>query len=209
MKDGNLKISIEAGEITGVSVNAGLDWTYQRLFETARRKLRKPNPTIETRVQVIVFGCFWCEAVYNEAIRELLLASTKPAAVAESVWENIQRVPFESKFSIVTSFANASDPERARRVLAGLKVVFELRNRLAHFKDKYVSVSGPLTLDELKSEFFNFPDADLIAKLRPPSTEDCAEAIVSGINWLNEIYEEYFQVRRKPLKRRSRKPINR
>ena len=196
MKDGKLKIDFEAGEIMGASVSAGLDRTYQGLFETARLELTKGvRPPIEAGIRLIVFGCFWCEAVCNDATREVLRACTKPAAVAETVWETIKRTSFRSKFPIVAAFAKNPDPERATRVLSGLEMVFELRNRLAHFKDEYVSVAGPLTLDELPLKILNFPDADLIEKLRPPSTEVCAEAIVTGINWLKEIYVESVPVK--------------
>ena len=192
MRDGKLEISFEAGGIRGVSVNAGLDRTYQGLFDTARQELRRPDPPIEAGIRLIVFGCFWCEAVCNEVLRELLHACTKTEVVASAVWKTIRRTPFRSKFSIVAAFAKSPDLERARRVLSDLERVFELRNRLAHFKDEYTPVAGPLTLDELQSLILNFPDADLIKKLRPSSTEVDAEAIVTGINWLNEIFQEYF-----------------
>jgi len=175
-----------------VSVNAGLDLAYERLFEAARAELRRPDPSIEAGIRLIVFGCFWLEAICNETLRKLLRASMKPSAVAEAAWEALKRGTFHAKLDIVSAFAKRPDAERARRVSSALARVFELRNRLAHFKDEDIAVAGSLTLDEFQARFDAFPDADLIAELRPPSTEVSAEAISSGIEWLHDVDQQHF-----------------
>jgi hypothetical protein len=53
-------------------------------------------------------------------------------------------------------------------------------------------VSGTLTPEEFQARFGDFPDADLIAELRPPSVEVLAEAVSAGIEWLSAIDQQYF-----------------
>ena len=192
MEDGILKVKFTAGEIKGVSVNAGLDLTYQRLFETAKTDLRKTEPSIEAGISLIIFGCFWLEAVCNETSRKLLQASTKPDTVAQAVWESIKRINFNSKLSIISAFAKNPNTESAESVINNLKEVFELRNRLAHFKDEDTPVAGSLNRDEFIAKLDKFSDPDLITKLKPPSTDIYAKAIEQGIEWLNKIYKEYY-----------------
>jgi hypothetical protein len=198
MRDGKLKITFDAGEIVVVSVNAGLDLAYQRLFEAAKADLRRPDPSIEAGIRLTVFGCFWLEAICNETLRKFLRASMKPPAVAEAAWEALKRGTFHAKLDIVSAFAKRPDAERARRVSSALTTVFELRNRLAHFKDEDIPVAGPLTLDEFQARFDEFPDADLIAELRPPSIEVYADAISSGIEWLHDVDQQHFPSETRP-----------
>jgi hypothetical protein len=181
MRDGSLKITFEAGEIVVVSVNAGLDLAYQRLFETARQQLRRPEPSIEAGIQLIVFGCFWLEAISNEALRNLIRSSLKPSAVAEAVWESLKRASFHVKFSTISAFTKTPDAARSDSIARDLTALFDLRNRLAHFKDEDAPVAGPLTLDEFWNRFEQFPDADLIAQLRPPATDRWAMAVLTPI----------------------------
>ena len=115
MRDGKLKLTVEAGEIVAVSVDAGLDLAYRRLFDSARKELQRPEPPIEAGIQLIVFGCFWLEAVCNEAVRVLLRASTKPTAAADSAWQTIKRASFDSKLSIVSAFRKTPDRDPAAR----------------------------------------------------------------------------------------------
>jgi hypothetical protein len=192
MRDGKLKITFEAGEIVVVSVNAGLDLAYQRLFESARRQLRQPEPPIEAGIQLIVFGCFWLEALSNEAVRDLIRATTKPSIAAEAVWETIKRAPLHSKLAIVSAFRRVSDPDHSGRITRDLTQLFDLRNRLAHFKDEDVPIAGRLTVDELWAQFEQFPDADLLAQLRPPAADRWAETILDATAWVTEIREQYF-----------------
>jgi hypothetical protein len=192
MRDGNLKIKYEAGKIKVVSVSAGLDLAYRRLFEAAKAELRKTNTSIEAGISLIIFGCFWLEAVCSETLKVLLQASMNPPSVADVTWDTIKRASFHAKFSLASAFARKPDPQRAKRLSADIVPVFDLRNRLAHFKDEDIPVTGPLTAEEFKAQFDQFPDADLIEKLRPPSTNIYAEAIEAGISWLNEIHSEYF-----------------
>jgi len=192
MKDGKLRIRIEDGQIRAVAANAGLDYAYQRLFETARDELRGSDTPIEVGIRLIVFGCFWLEAVCNETVRELLRAAMKPPAVAEATWEAIKRAPFHTKLQLASAFAKSPDPGRERKVASDLKRPFELRNRLAHFKDEDAPVAGPLTLNEFQEQFEEFPDADLIEKFRQPSADVSTQAILAGIGWLNEIRQEHL-----------------
>ena len=146
MRDGKLKITFEAGEIVVVSVNAGLDLAYERLFDSARQQLQQPEPPIEAGIQLIVFGCFWLEAVCNEVLRDLIRASMKPSTAAEAGWEIIKRASFQSKLSTISAFTKAPDPARSNAIARDLSELFGLRNRLAHFKDEDEPIAGPLTL---------------------------------------------------------------
>lgn len=193
MKDGTLKVAIEAGEIVDVSVNAGLDLAYERLFTTAVDELQGVEPAVDVGIRLIVFGCFWLESVCNETFRDLLLATVKPDIAARSLWEIVERSPFLAKFSAVSAFAKTPDDDRVKELFRNAKCLFDLRNRLAHFKDSDTSVTGALTHEEFAKRIGEFPDAELIAHLRPPLVNTYSELVLNCIKWFREVHEQYFR----------------
>jgi hypothetical protein len=192
MRDGRLEVTFVEGEIRAVSVSSGLDLVYQRLFEAARLQMKRSDPEIELGIRLIVFGCFWLEAVCNTTLRDFLNAGIGTSPAASAAWEAIQRSPLRLKFSVISAFAKTPDAERDRRIFGEVARAFDLRNRLAHFKEEETEVAGPMTADEFGFKLGEFPEADLIQRLRAPVIDAFADGIVNGIGWLKDIRQAYF-----------------
>src|ERR1700734_2989172 len=143
MKDGVLKLTFFEGGITSVSVGTGLDVTYARLFEAACVEARS-EASVDAGVKVVLFGCFWIEAVCNECLRELLKGAFLSEAVLSALWKALERVRAGTKLEILASV----HPTQVADTLKRASGLFELRNRLAHFKEAYIEVPGPYVIED-------------------------------------------------------------
>jgi len=65
MRDGRLKLKFVLGKVVGASTNPGLDTVYRRMFDAAKRKIKRAPNKVEHGIQAIVFGVFLLEAVCN------------------------------------------------------------------------------------------------------------------------------------------------
>lgn len=187
MKQGKVHIQLNKDkQIATVTIATGLDETYRNLFEGACTESRSGVSSIDTGAKVVIFGSFWLEAICNRYLRQLLEGSLPPA-VSTSVWKVVERVhPPRKKFDIVAGFHSGD----AREVLKGADRVFELRNRLAHFKESYQEVAGPHPLDMNFDEWLaELPETELVSLLKPPKLETTIEEIVCAKAWLDEVYE--------------------
>ena len=192
MKDGKVTTTFVDGDITGVSMNVGLDFVYERLFKAAEAELQGVAPPLEASIRLIVFGCFWLEAVCNETVRDLLRATVRPDVGAEAIWEVVERSKFSAKLSIVAALAKTPDHKQAERVAKELDQVFGLRNRLAHFKDKETQVAGAIAHDEFETVLRALPEPDLAVQLKPALMGVRAQAVANGIAWLKEVSLQHF-----------------
>jgi hypothetical protein len=193
VEEGRLRIYWDAGEIVGVSVNAALDSAYERLFKTAQGELQQANTSIDVGIRLIVFGCFWLEAVCNETFRDTLLVAVSPRRFAEALWKANRRAGFLDKLLILSAFLKDPESEHAGDLLRELKKVFDLRNRLAHFKDEDTPVAAKFEIKDFDPG--QYPDAELVVQLRPPYTEGYARTILDGISCLVEIRQVHFKRR--------------
>lgn len=188
-----LKVEISPDGTVSVSGNAGLDLTYSKLFQSAATELLQGNSTIESGIRLIVFGCFWLEATCNETLREILERSTEFGAAGTALWDGaVERASFHAKFAIVSAFAKSRDENRVKSLTTQMKQVFELRNRLAHFKDKDIPIADGIDAHEVGQFFENPPEAELTTHLKPPKLHAYRTTIADGIVWLNEVEEQYF-----------------
>jgi hypothetical protein len=112
-KYGKLKIELEDGEIIGVSTNAGLDLAYGRLFQTAKTELDRPDASIDVSIRLLVFGCFWIEALCNETLRETLSAAVELPKLSEALWEAAKRCSVLDKLPILIALERNPNAIRA------------------------------------------------------------------------------------------------
>jgi hypothetical protein len=176
-----------------ISGNAGLDLTYRELFQSATTELQQGNQKTELGVRLIVFGCFWLEAKCNDTLRKLLEHSTKFGIAATALWEHaVERASFHAKFAIVSAFAKSPDEKRVKTLKTQMKQVFDLRNRLAHFKDKDVEIAKGTDVHEVVKVLKNLPEADLIKHLKPPRLQTYGTSIAEGVAWLSEVEQQHL-----------------
>jgi hypothetical protein len=130
-----LTVKISRDGNVSVSGKVGLDLVYKRLFESAATELEQGEPSIESAIRLIVFGCFWLEAQCNDTLKDLLERSAKFGDAGIALWEHAaERTSFQAKFTIVCAFAKSRDERRVKTLTGQMRQVFELRNRLAHFQ---------------------------------------------------------------------------
>lgn len=190
MQDGQVRVEFVEGKIIRVSVGAGLDEIYKRMFMSACRDAVRPSATIECGINVVVFGCFWLEATCNLHVEELLVSIVKPLRLGSRLWTVLERRSIIEKLEVLGAFSEqVTEPE----VLSKLKKVFEIRNRLAHFRGDHAVVLGPVGPEEASSRIAALPDCELILELRDRCKEHTL-AILAGKNWIDRVFEEYVQV---------------
>jgi|SRR5712692_4930500 len=188
-----LKVQISPDGTVSVSGSAGLDLTYSKLFQSAATELQQGNSTIESGIRLIVFGCFWLEATCNETLRKILEHSTEFGLAGTALWDNaVERASFHAKFAIVSAFAKSRDEDRVNALTMQMKQVFDLRNRLAHFKDKDIPIADRIDVHEVRQFFENPPEAEVITHLKPPKLHAYRTTIADGVVWLNEVKEQHF-----------------
>lgn len=176
-----------------ISGNAGLDLTYRELFQSATTELQQGNSKTELGVRLIVFGCFWLEAKCNDTLRKLLEHSTKLGTTATVLWDQgVERASFHAKFAIVSAFAKSADANRVKILKTQMKQVFDLRNRLAHFKDPYLEIAEGTDVHEVVKVLENLPEAELITHLKPPRLQTYETSIAEGIAWLSEVEKQHL-----------------
>lgn len=192
MEDGRLQVNFVQGEIVGVSASAGLDSVYKRMFDSACLEASKGSAAIEHGISVIMFGCFWLEAACNLRLEELLTTIVNSQRVGPPLWKMIERRSMAEKLQLLASFSKQIDH---REVLLNVQRTFALRNRLAHFRNEYTAVQGPIGVDEFLAKIPDFGDHELVAELRS-HWKSHADAILAGTSLIDQIYEEYVSVER-------------
>jgi hypothetical protein len=178
VRNGTIKVDFKKGKIVGVSINPSLDVSYERLFKAAREAVEAPTAGIDAGVQVIVFGCFWLEAVCNQHLRTLLCTRLTPARVGSVIWERMERTSFLDKLCVLHSFEKKPDAAGYRELSADAKRLFDLRNRLAHFKDQDTPIAGPMTLPKLMKLIPSAPDPGLTEELCTPKVRLHADSVI-------------------------------
>ena len=141
MRNGAIRIEYVAGEIKGAYVNAGLDAVYGRMFKAARRNAKRWPDKVEHGIQVIVFGTFLLEAVCNDLYRGFLFGQVPENGLADAVWKATMRLAIREKLNVATEISSLSKDE-IHKQMRKLQLLFDLRNRLAHFRDAYTVWGG-------------------------------------------------------------------
>ena len=205
MEHGSLKLHIRQGRFVGASINAALDITYGEMYRSARTRLARDPEALEDAIAVIVFGCFWLEAVCNSHLRELMRTKITPAPVGDAVWEALQRVSIRQKLTILFAFGQQRAIDEEAEVGRQLAQLFDLRNRLTHFKDDDREVLLPHTLTRAEDfarpenlpdveRFFALDDPDLIRELKEPRRQMYLNAIDRIATEIEAVFSQFVTV---------------
>lgn len=191
MEDGSLKFEFKEGEITGIFINAGLDHIYERLFRNAQRNVRRNPDKIVHGIKVIVFGCFWLEACCNDKLKYFIDNWITKEKFSGYIWETIKRANILDKFGIIRAFATEKQLQIYEELFPNIRRVFDLRNRLAHFKDKDFQIAESVDINEAISLLRSAPEPELIQELKGLKIKRHAETISKSRSWLNSVYRKY------------------
>lgn len=192
------KYSLErVGDSVRISASPGLDRLYRDIFYDCQSRLVE-QASLKTRVQIVVFGCFWIEAVANSLLQLVLDESLSTSEIRESVWESVKYQNIHQKLEIIATDAGGRHETRWEVFAGRLKYAFDLRNRLVHFKDEYHSLreGDPESIQDLLIEVAG-PSANPIPEelsfLSVESVNKAARAIrVAGI-WLEHVRTLYLK----------------
>ena len=198
MEHRSLKFNFDEGQITGISINAQLDATYKKMFQNARRCARRNPLDVDHGIKVIIFGCFWLEARSNEQLRFILKQESKDSEFGNALWEKLRRSNILDKLQIISVFATQPQQKKYSLLSPKLKNAFDLRNRLAHFKDEDTQLTGAVNLNEAIKLLETLPVPGLNQELMWPKINEYAETISETNIWLNSFNKVYC--RRKKIK---------
>jgi hypothetical protein len=215
MKDGSVILSWKAGQITDITLRADLDHIYKRMFSSARVAALKNPDKIRNGIRAIIFGSFWIEAKCNNLLKYLIDHELTKAYFRRSVWDSVERADLSKKLRIFLALAQDINFAKDVAPIGKLKKLMELRNRLAHAKEREIPVdeSCSASLNAIISEtalqelrelmkasdaetlFANFfqelPEPDLMLELKAPRINEHLEAIKISATWLDSIYKSY------------------
>jgi hypothetical protein len=191
-RDGSIKITFKKGEIVRVSTNAQLDEIYQRIFYNARRNLLRRPVQVRIGIQVIIFGCFWLEAYSNEVLRFLLnvisVTNNNVSKEYSSVlWGLLKRQNLVEKLLLFRSLSDESHSKVYPDLLKKLKVVLDLRNRLAHFKSEEELIPVP-EKKNIKEWFLEIPDPNIMGELKGNRVIQHSSVILETHKWIKDIH---------------------
>lgn len=194
----SLKLNFVEGQITGISLNVILDDIYKKLFQNVRRSSRRNPNDVEHGIKVIIFGCFWLESVSNELLRFVLEKESQDNEFRKALWKKLRRSNIQDKLELFAAIGTQSQRDKMSTLLPNLKKVFDLRNRLAHFKDQDTQLAGEVDLKETIKIIESLPIPDLNRELMWPQIFKYAEIISKTNIWLNSFKKAY--TRRKGIK---------
>jgi hypothetical protein len=187
MRNGAVKIKLVAGEIKGASTSPGLNAFYERMFETAKTRAQSVPDDIENGIQIIVFGTFLIEADCNDSYRAFLSAVIPNGEVADAIWNATKRLAILEKVNVaaaVNAVSKADIDVQVRR----LKLLFDLRNRLAHFKDSDTVWDAPIEFVSKPENWFQAPEPELMGHLTGQKLSDYISDIDHLLAWLDRVF---------------------
>jgi hypothetical protein len=202
MRDGALKIKFVAGEIKGVSVSPGLDSFYARMFKGAKNRVKRWPNKVENGIQVIVFGTFLLEALCNDLYRNLLFDEIPNNKLADAIWDMTKRLAIFDKLNVATAVASLTKGEIDTQKKK-LKLLFDLRNRLVHYKDSDSVWETSVEFITKPENWSKAPEPELMGHLIGQKLS----AYISDIDHLQAWFDKVFRIRRKTVKRKIVKSV--
>jgi hypothetical protein len=188
MKTGTISLSFKDGIVVDAAVGGGFVESYRRLFERARTDLLREKADVDIGVCVVVFGCMPIEASATSVLESLLVASSVPAPARAALVAAVERSPVVHKLEVIAGF-DKTDVDR--QWLGNVGRAFTIRNKLAHFREHFVSVPVPADVHSLESWLDEIPEADLVRELRRPLIEKTSQALETAKVRLEVIASQY------------------
>ena len=164
MQYGAIKIQFEAGEIKGVYINPGMDKIYYNMFNSAKRILKRYPKNPENGVKIIIFGAFFIESICNDLFQKMLSSQILRKKFADSIWEKMKKMSIINKLEVAISASNC-DKIEAKKNLKKVQKLLDLRNRLAHSKEKDWFWLKTFKIEDLDNVLKNAPEPELVREL--------------------------------------------
>lgn len=180
-----ITLSFKEGEITGIFLNSSLDHMYMKLFQNARRGAKRHPLDIEHGIKLVVFGCFFLEAKVNKEVRNILNHESDKEMYVSALWKSLKKRNFLEKIELLISVSPQKQQQKIILLRQKIKEVFDLRNRLAHFKDEPKQHAKRATRDDVHEFIDNLPIPELNQELMWDKTKIHAETISKTNKWLN------------------------
>jgi hypothetical protein len=201
VRDGSLIFKVEDGQIVAVLQNASLDQFYERTFRKAYRRARGSRRSVEAGINVIVFGAFWLEAHANQFLRDALGLEARSQAFGSALWTALRRSALLEKLDLFYALASDSLAAQHSEVKSGVKVLLDLRNRLAHFKDEHIRIGDPVAdVPEAVTVLQTAEDPDLIKQLRAPAVLKHGQAVLGAYRWMSRVQRSHAKIRGSHIK---------
>jgi hypothetical protein len=187
VRNGAVKIKFVAGEIKEACTSPGLNAFYKRMFEAAKTKAKSAPSDVENGIQVIVFGTFLVEAHCNDSYREFISTVIPEGELADAIWNAAKRLAILEKVNVATAVNPVSKTGadiQARR----LKLLSDLRNRLAHFKDSDTVWDAPIEFISKPENWSQAPEPELTGHLTGQKLSDYISDVDHLLTWFDKVF---------------------
>lgn len=197
MRDGSIILECERGKIVGMRNNSGLDQFYERLFRNAYRSAVKSAVSVNAGIRLVVFGAFWLEARINSILFKALLLEVCQISFGQALWQVLKRATLPQKVDLLLMLGSADLQAQYGELGTRLQSLLDIRNRLAHFKDKDTPISGPVASMEEAIELLEISgDPPLIRELKKPEVLKHAQTVLGLARWLTRFEKAHTKQRR-------------
>lgn len=184
-------------------VRLEMDFYYKEFLQSIPNDADSLEEAFKAGVQCVVWGAFYLESTINKTAQMVLEDSTHGIIRSSApLWSLIERAPSERTLALILEVLMKSETKR-KEFTVQVKSLFDLRNRLAHYKEapKEVEAWEPL---EASSEAI---DPNLRAQLErarsvapkivqdvlnPPVCERKVAILEIG-NWIEKSVFEYYK----------------
>jgi hypothetical protein len=189
----------EDGAIGPVHAQASPEAVYEKLFNSATRKAKKHPNSFDNGIQVVIFGALLLEALCNERFRDLLFRVVQNVEHAQAIWDVTRRIQIYDKVKIASKITHAETAAK-RDNLGSLRTLFDLRNRLAHFKDNPSLLHETLDASDLETLFESVPDPDLIMLLTGDKLKEQIANVERLKKWITGVFDVQTRQTKMPRK---------
>ena len=175
------------GEIMGMYVSTSLETIYKNLFVNAKRAAKRKPTDVTHGIKIVIFGCFMLEAKSNSVLENILRLDIQTEQLSGATWEVLKRTNILKKIELICVAGNNTHLQKIDGIKGQLENVFNLRNRLAHYKNEKEQIASKISHIEAKNIFSEFPVPKLSQQLSWESTSKFAEIISQANNLLSNV----------------------
>lgn len=224
MEHRKLTLIFEKGEIKGALLNADLNKTYKSLFDRAYQAAGRSSKSVSNGIKVVIFGSFWLESYANETMRVILNREIASLVIQKNIWKHVKRISLQEKLEFFYKTSPSNLKHDFDKINKNVKDLFDLRNRLAHFKDEPAEVELDIDFDEAnkvenKGSIEKFmavmakgiPVPDINQQIMWPKVEKHAKTVLAAAAWLkdiNELSNKAHKIESKKMRFRDKKNHN-
>jgi hypothetical protein len=196
MEDRSITLNFVEGKIKGVWLKATLDQTYKRLFENSYKSSKKYPKNVAHGIKIIIFGCFWLESYANELLKMILQLEIASNKLQKETWTRLKKISIEEKLGFFSKLLPSELQKEYQVLKTPIKQIYDLRGRLAHYKDEPKKISDEISRDDLFINVLNnIPIPELNQDLMWTKVKPHAETIKNTGKWLGRIIKHYHKTK--------------